>query len=117
MKKIIFIIVGTISVILGIVGILIPLLPTTPLLLLGAACFARSSPKFHRWLFQNRWFGKYLTNYKEGKGIPTKIKVYSIVFLWCVIGLWIVFGEVSQIFQIILIAASIAVTVHLMLLK
>lgn len=117
MKKVVFIIVGTISVALGLIGIIIPLLPTTPLLLLAAACFARSSPKFHSWLFHNPWFGTYLTNYKEGRGIPSKIKVYSIVFLWCVVGLWIVFADVSQIFQIILIVIGMAVTVHLMLLR
>ncbi|MDI6766886.1 MAG: YbaN family protein [Bacteroidota bacterium] len=117
MKKIIFIVIGTISVTLGIIGIFVPLLPTTPLLLLGAACFAKSSVKFHNWLFHNRWFGRYLTNYREGKGIPVRIKVLSIVVLWIVVGCGMIFSEISEILKILLIMVGIAVTIHLMLLK
>jgi uncharacterized membrane protein YbaN (DUF454 family) len=72
--RILLIITGTLFVGLGIVGIFIPVLPTTPFLLLAAACYARSSRKFHEWLLNNRWFGDYIRNYLQGKGFPKKVK-------------------------------------------
>ena len=66
----ILIISGSFFFELGIIGIVIPLLPTTPFLLLAAACYSRSSKKFYNWLLNNKWFGPYITNYLDGKGIP-----------------------------------------------
>ncbi len=77
---------GTFFVGLGIFGIFLPLLPTTPFLLLAAACYARSSKRFYNWLLNNKWFGNYIKNYRERKGIPLKIKILSISFLWIAIG-------------------------------
>jgi uncharacterized membrane protein YbaN (DUF454 family) len=68
--RILLVIAGTLFVGLGIIGIFIPVLPTTPFLLLAAACYARSSRKFHEWLLNNRWFGDYIRNYLQGKGFP-----------------------------------------------
>ena len=72
---------GTVSILLGILGIILPLLPTTPFLLLAAASYARSSVKFYNWLINNRFFGSYIKNYREGKGIPLRVKVSAISFL------------------------------------
>ncbi|MFH0931814.1 MAG: YbaN family protein, partial [Candidatus Zixiibacteriota bacterium] len=72
------IITGTFFVGLGVLGIFLPLLPTTPFLLLAAACYARSSKRFYNWLLNNRWFGSYIKDYKEGKGVPSKVKAISI---------------------------------------
>lgn len=79
--KIILIILGTIFVGIGTLGIFLPLLPTTPFLLLAAACYAKSSQKFYHWLLSNRWFGEYIRNWREGKGIPLKTKILSIALL------------------------------------
>ena len=68
---------GTFFVGLGIIGIFLPLLPTTPFLLLAAACYARSSKRFYNWLLNNKWFGNYIKNYRERKGIPLQIKIIS----------------------------------------
>ncbi len=81
----VLIIAGTIFVGLGVLGIFLPLLPTTPFLLLAAACYARSSERFYNWLLNNKWFGRYIKNYREGKGIPLKVKVLSISLLWITI--------------------------------
>ena len=64
------IISGTIFLGFGIVGIFLPILPTTPFLLLSAACYARSSQRFYYWLMNNKWFGNYIKNYNEGRGVP-----------------------------------------------
>src|SRR3990172_10915598 len=72
---------------LGILGIFLPVLPTTPFLLIAAACFARSSEKFHRWLLNNRFLGGYIRNYIEGRGMPVKNKVFTLVLFWAGISL------------------------------
>lgn len=76
---------GSILVFLGVVGIFLPLLPTTPFLLLAAFCYARSSQKFYLWLLTNRWFGLYIRNYREKKGVPLKVKIYTLLVLWITI--------------------------------
>lgn len=70
--------VGWLSVVLGVIGIFLPILPTTPFLLLAAACFVRTSPKFYHWLVGHPKLGKYLVYYLEGKGIPLKAKIFTI---------------------------------------
>lgn len=80
-KKIILFCVGWLSVALGVIGIFLPVLPTTPFLLLAAWCFMRTSPRFYNWLISHPKLGKYLVYYLEGKGIPLKAKIYSIVLM------------------------------------
>jgi len=98
---------------LGAAGIFIPLLPTTPFLLLAAACFARSSERFYRWLLGNRWFGAYVRNYRGGRGIPAKVKIFSVALLWVAILLSAVFAVSNFIVRIILVGIAAAVTVHI----
>ncbi len=104
---------GTFFVVLGTIGIFLPLLPTTPFLLLAAACYARGSRKFYDWLLNNRWFGNYLRNYREKKGIPLKIKVLSISFLWVTIGYSTLFIIDIPLVRIILVLIVIAVSIHI----
>lgn len=82
MKKVFYNIAGVLAVALGILGIFLPLLPTTPFLLLASACFARGSVRLHRWLLGHRVFGKYLANFEAGHGIPLKGKIVATVMLW-----------------------------------
>ncbi|TXH92342.1 MAG: DUF454 domain-containing protein [Pseudomonas sp.] len=74
--------IGWLSVTLGIIGIFLPVLPTTPFLLLAAACFARSSRRFYLWLVEHPRLGPWVRDYLDGHGIPLKAKVYSIVLMW-----------------------------------
>ena len=74
--------IGWLSVILGIIGIFLPVLPTTPFLLLAAACFARSSRRFYLWLVEHPRLGPWVRDYLDGHGIPLKAKVYSIGLMW-----------------------------------
>jgi len=79
--KALLLFVGWLSVVLGVIGIFLPILPTTPFLLLAAACFIRTSPKFYNWLVGHPRLGKYLVYYLEGKGIPLKAKIYTITLI------------------------------------
>ncbi len=75
-------IIGVLAVLLGIIGIFLPLLPTTPFLLLAAACFARSNEHMHQWLLSHGVFGEYLRNYEAGRGIPARAKALALVMMW-----------------------------------
>ena len=115
--KWVLIIAGIFFVGLGIIGIFLPLLPTTPFLLLAAACFARSSKRFYNWLLNNRWFGNYIKNYREGKGVPLKVKVLSISLLWIAI-IFSAFFWVSILFvKFILILVAVGVTIHILSIR
>ncbi|MCK5198335.1 MAG: YbaN family protein [Spirochaetales bacterium] len=104
---------GTVALSLGILGIILPLLPTTPFLLLAAASYARGSKKFYNWLMDNRFFGKYIKNYREGKGIPLKVKISAIAFLWTTILITAFFFIPVMAVKILLIAIAAGVTVHI----
>ncbi len=108
------IITGTFFVGLGVLGIFLPLLPTTPFLLLAAACYARSSKRFYNWLLNNRWFGSYIKDYKEGKGVPSKVKAISISLLWATIIFSTVFITHNIFCKIILLVIAIGVTIHIL---
>jgi uncharacterized membrane protein YbaN (DUF454 family) len=109
------IVAGTTSTAIGIVGIFVPILPTTPFLLLAAACYMRSSERFYRWLTQNRFFGVYIRNYIEGRGIPVRVKVITLTLLWLGIGLSATFATENLIVRIVLGAIAVGVTVHILL--
>jgi uncharacterized protein len=108
---------GTLSTGLGIIGVFVPILPTTPFLLLAAACYMRSSERFYRWLTENRVFGAYVRNYIEGRGMSAKMKVFTILLLWTTIGLTTAFAVQATAIRIILICVAIGVTVHIVLIK
>jgi len=80
--KLFYNVAGVLAVVLGILGIFLPLLPTTPFLLLASACFARGSVRLHRWLLSHPVFGDYLANFEAGRGIPLKGKIVATVMLW-----------------------------------
>ena len=108
-----WIISGSISLALGIIGIFLPLLPTTPFLLLTAACYARGSERLHNWLLNNKMFGKYIRNYREGKGIPARSKGFALTLLWVTIGFSILYVIPILIVQIILLAIAILVSIYI----
>jgi uncharacterized membrane protein YbaN (DUF454 family) len=108
---------GTLAVILGTLGIFLPVLPTTPFLLLAAFCYARSSERLHGWLLTNRWFGEYLSNYYEGRGMRRRDKIVALALIWASIG-WTITNAVSVWWgKLILLAVALSVTVYLLRLK
>ena len=108
------IIAGTVCVGLGIIGIFLPVLPTTPFLLLAAACYGRSSQRLYGWLLYNKWFGKYIRNYLQRKGIPLKLKIWTISLLWLAIGTSAIFAVELLVVRVVLVIIAICVTVHLL---
>ncbi len=108
---------GTFFVVLGFLGILIPLLPTTPFLLLAAACYARGSRRFYDWLLNNRLFGKYIKDYIAGRGIPFRTKVLSISLLWLTIGYSTLFVMPLFFGKIVLVFIAVTVTIHILKIK
>jgi len=77
---------GSMALALGILGIVLPGLPTTPFLLLAAYCYARGSARFYVWLMTNRYFGDYIRAWRENEGIPLAVKIYVLLLLWVVLG-------------------------------
>ena len=115
--RILLLMAGWLFVSLAIVGAVLPLVPTTPFLLIAAACFYRSSSRFYQWLMNNKLFGKYIRDYKEKKGVPLNVKLVALIFLWASI-LVSAFILVPILWlQILLIAIAVAVTVHIALIK
>lgn len=110
-------VLGTISMVLGIIGVFLPLLPTTPLLLLSAACYIRSSEKMYNFLVENKVFGSYIKNYRESRGIPKRIKLMAITFLWVGIGYSALFVAKVLWLSVLLITIAAAVTIHIVRIK
>ncbi len=107
-------IAGTFFLVIGMIGIVIRLLPTTPFLLLSAACYSKSSKRFHRWLLKNRIFGDYISNYMEGRGISLKVKAVALFALWASI-LYSAFYVVDMlIIRILLLIIAVGVSSHLL---
>jgi|TARA_B100001996_G_C18353748_1_gene475009 hypothetical protein len=90
--KILWIFLGSIFVALAALGVALPGLPTTPFLILAAACYIRSSQKLYDWLISNKTFGPYLKDYREGKGIPKKAKILAISMIVLFVGSSVIFG-------------------------
>jgi uncharacterized membrane protein YbaN (DUF454 family) len=111
------VIAGTIFLGFGVIGIFLPILPTTPFLLLAAACYARSSQRFYNWLMSNKWFGNYIKNYHEGRGVPLNFKIFSITLLWTTILISIFIIIKNFWIELILIIIAIGVTIHILTIK
>lgn len=105
---------GTLSVGLGILGIFLPLLPTTSFLLLAAYLYYRSSPRMHTWLMYRSPFSKYLQDYAYRKLIPVRIKVYTIALLWITLGISGIWATDNIYIRIILALVGIGVSWHIL---
>ena len=110
----VLLIAGTFFLLLGLIGIVVRLLPTTPFLLLSAACYSKSSKRCHEWLMNNRLFGDYITNYMEGKGISLKVKSVVLFALWTSI-LFSAFYVVNMfIIRVLLLVIAVGVSTHIL---
>lgn len=116
LKRLILYIIGYSSLTLGIIGLIFPILPTTPFLLLAAACFARNSEKAYNWLINNRVFGKFIRDYRAGRGLPIKVKLYTLLFLWMTIIISILFVSIFWV-QILLLVIASLVSIHILLIR
>jgi uncharacterized membrane protein YbaN (DUF454 family) len=116
-RKWLLVVAGILSVGLGVLGIFLPVLPTTPFLLLAAACFVRSSDRLYQWLIHHKWFGPYIRNYREHKAITRRVKIWTLILLWGTIG-YTAFGVLtSWALRTLLLLVAIGVTIHLLRMK
>jgi uncharacterized membrane protein YbaN (DUF454 family) len=116
LKRQLLLAAGTLSLAVGLIGIAVPVLPTTPFLLLAAACYLRSSRRFYNWLMNSRFLGNYIRNYIEGKGLPVRVKLFIIILLWATISLsiWLV---ANTVVTIVLLAVATGVTLHIIFIR
>jgi hypothetical protein len=115
-RKGIFVVAGTISLGLGAIGVFLPVLPTTPFLLLSAAFYYKGSERMHRWLLNNKLFGNYIRNYKEGRGIALKAKAITLCLLWTTICYSAFFIVNIIALQIVLFVIAGGVSIHILTL-
>lgn len=108
---------GLITLVAGIIGIFLPVLPTTPFLLLSAALFVRSSPRLYHWLMNHPHLGPYITNFRENKAIPLRVKIVSVSLLWITLLYCTFFVAESLVMQIIFPLIAIGVTIHILSFK
>lgn len=116
-KKYFLIFAGTLSTAIGVAGIFVPLLPTTPFLLLAAACFLKSSDRLYLALINNGILGEYIRNYSERRAVPYKTKFASIILLWLSIGYCALYVVSPIYLKVLLLVIALCVTAHLLSLK
>ena len=104
--------VGNISLAFGVIGIFLPLLPTTPFLLLAAACYVRSSNKFYAWLVSHPVLSKYILAYLNGEGIPRKAKYYTLFTMWLTMGISAALVPMWQV-QVLLLCTGLGVSCYI----
>ncbi len=110
---------GVLFVVLGVVGTFVPMLPTTPFLLLAAACFVRSSERMHRWLLENCVFGEYLRRYRDGEGIPLALKLWTLGMLWATLAISAFVAVPARFWwgRLLLLAVGLGVTIHVLRIR
>ena len=114
-KRVLLVVLGTLFVGLGLLGVVLPVLPTTPFLLLAAACYVRSSRRLYRWLLTNRFFGEYIRRYRDGEGIPLATKIWAICLLWLSLGSSALLAVPARLWwvRLLLLGVGLGVTNHI----
>lgn len=117
MKKKLLIVCGSLSLALGIMGIFLPLVPTTPLLLLAATCYFHGSDRLYRWLMNHPKLGPYIRSFREDKSIPLRAKIVSVTMVWLTL-LYCAFFVAEHLWMSLLfIALAIGITWHILSYK
>ena len=113
MKRLLLTILGSLALALGTIGMVLPVLPTTPFLLLALACFMGSNEKLFRFILTNKWLSPYVKDYMNGDGIPLKVKKRVILMIWLTIGFSVVV-IIDQLFvRILLLTIASIVTTYI----
>lgn len=115
-KKIVLFTAGCLSIFLGTLGVFLPVLPTTPFVILAGICFSASSPKIYTIIRKSKFFGPYIENYREKTGVPRSVKAVSIFSLWLLLSFSAYFMNKPWSY-ILFSVIGIAVTVHILLIR
>lgn len=108
-----YVIAGSLSLALGLIGLFLPIVPTTPFLLLTAFCFARGSERFYVWLLTNRYFGSYIRAWRNNEGVPFAVKVYALLLLWYVLAMSAFFFVPLWSVRILFLLVGVGVTIYI----
>lgn len=114
--RLLFTLLGTIFLFIGLLGVVLPLLPATPFLLLASACYVRGSPALHRWLMHQTSVGTYLTNLKKHRGMPRKAKIMTLAVLWASL-LFSIYRVEAWLVDVTLLMVGLGVTALIVRLK
>ena len=112
--KILLMILGSVALALGIIGAFLPLLPTTPFLLLAAALYFRSSPRLYEWLLSHPHLGEYIRNFRENKAIPLRVKIVSVTLVWVTLLYCAFFVAYNIYMRLFFIALAVGISVHIL---
>lgn len=115
--NIFFTVLGLLSLGLGVCGIFLPVLPTTPLLLLSAALFLRGNRRLYDWLMNHPRLGPYISNFLKHRSIPLKIKVLSVTMLWLTLSYCALFVTDNLLLRILFLVIAVSVTIHILSYK
>ena len=107
-------ILGSVSLVLGVLGVFLPLLPTTPFLLLAAALYFRSSPALYDWLISHPRLGTYIRNFRENKAIPLRVKVVSVALVWITLLYCAAFLAYNIYMRVFFVLLATGITVHIL---
>lgn len=116
MKNAVLVFLGFLALLIGGIGALLPIMPTTPFVLIAAACFAGGSPKLHEKLKNTKYFGEFVQNYECKTGVTKKVKTKAIIFLWITLCLSALIFQ-KPVLIVALSVVGIAVTLHILLIK
>lgn len=114
LKKGFYVVLGTLALAIGFIGIFLPVIPTTPLVLLAAACYMRGSERLHGWLLESKWFGETIRTYQSGQGLRKATKVKAIGLMWIVITISAVFYVEILPVRVMMFGTAILVTRYLL---
>ena len=105
---------GWCSILAGVIGVFLPIVPTVPFLLLSAACFARSSVRFHSWLLEHQYMGPLVRDYQDGSGIPLRAKKMAIGMIWVSFTTSAFLFETDVWIKIFLASVAAGITLYLL---
>jgi uncharacterized protein len=116
-KRLLLTSAGCTAVAIGAAGMVLPVLPTTPFIIIAALCFSASSPRMYYWLASSRYFGEFIVNYREGRGVSRKVKTFAIASLSALMAISIVIMHGNLPVVIILLIVWMCVATHIILIK
>ena len=113
LKRALYVIAGHVFVVIGVLGIVLPVLPGTPFLLMASACYLKGSKRLHAWLHNHRFLGPYLRAFQEGRGLPRRVKIIALATMWIGMSVTMIMFP-HPVILLVLVAIGTGVTIYLL---